>query len=280
MNELLTKKAKPFLKWAGGETQLLSEIEQALPCEIYKDKFSYVEPFIGSGAVLFWMLNNFPNLEKAIINDVNSDLTNTYKIIKSKPEPLIGILKEYQSEYHDLQNNEAEKKAYYYVKRELYNTRESEDSVRAALFIFLNRTCFNGLYRVNSKNLFNVPIGSYKRPMICDEQNILAVSNVLQNVEILNGDFKETIAYANKNSFFYLDPPYKPLNSTSSFNSYAKGDFNDEEQIRLRDFCVKLDEKGSKWMLSNSDVQDDNFFDKIYSKFTINKVNAVRAFSV
>ncbi|MDQ3634869.1 MAG: DNA adenine methylase [Acidobacteriota bacterium] len=280
MNELLTKKAKPFLKWAGGKTQLLSEIEQALPCEIYKDKFSYVEPFIGSGAVLFWMLNNFPNLEKAIINDVNSDLTNTYKIIKSKPEPLIGILKEYQSEYHDLQNNEAEKKAYYYVKRELYNTRESEDSVRAALFIFLNRTCFNGLYRVNSKNLFNVPIGSYKRPMICDEQNILAVNNVLQNVEILNGDFKKTITYASKNSFFYLDPPYKPLNSTSSFNSYAKGDFNDEEQIRLRDFCVKLDEKGSKWMLSNSDVQDDNFFDKIYSKFTINKVNAVRAFSV
>lgn len=277
MNELLTKKAKPFLKWAGGKTQLLSEIEQALPCEIYKDKFSYVEPFIGSGAVLFWMLSNFPNLEKAIINDVNSDLTNTYKIIKSKPEPLIGILKEYQSEYHDLQNNEAEKKAYYYAKRELYNTRESKDSVRAALFIFLNRTCFNGLYRVNSKNLFNVPIGSYKRPMICDEQNILAVSKVLQNVEILNGDFKETIAYANKNSFFYLDPPYKPLNSTSSFNSYAKGDFNDEEQIRLRDFCVKLDEKGSKWMLSNSDVQDDDFFDKIYSKFTINKVNAKRA---
>jgi DNA adenine methylase len=272
--------AKPFLKWAGGKTQLINEIERSLPFEITNKKFTYVEPFVGSGAILFWMLENFPKLEKAVINDINADLINTYRIIASKPKELISILQIFQNEYHNLDGKDEEKKEYYYKKRELYNTRKEEQSGQAALFIFLNRTCFNGLYRVNKSNGYNVPMGSYKKPTICDDQNILAVSNVLQKVEILCGDYEETLKEANTNSFFYFDPPYKPLSSTSSFNSYAKDEFNDEEQIRLRNFCSKLEKQGHKWMLSNSDVKgkdiNDNFFDEIYSEFSISRVKARR----
>jgi DNA adenine methylase len=275
------KIAKPFLKWAGGKTQLINDIEKALPKDISRDKFSYIEPFVGSGAVLFWMLNNFPNLEKAVINDINEDLINTYKTITSNPKELISILEIFQNEFHNLEGNEDNKKVYYYQKRELYNTRKEEQSGQAALFIFLNRTCFNGLYRVNSKNFYNVPMGGYKKPTICDKENILAVSNVLQKVEILSGDFEKTLNYTSGNSLFYFDPPYKPLSETSSFNSYAKDDFNDSEQVRLRDFCNKLDVLNHTWILSNSDVKgkdiNDNFFDDLYSDFNIQRVDARRS---
>ena len=275
-----TIEPKPFLKWAGGKTQLISSIESSLHPDILKNNFTYIEPFVGSGAVLFWILNNFKNLKKAVINDINSDLINTYRTIATSPNELISVLKDLQSDFHSLQNNEEEKKLYYYQNRELYNTRSTDNTTQAALFIFLNRTCFNGLYRVNSKNLFNVPMGSYKAPTICDAQNILAVSNSLQKVEILNGDYTDTLNHAEDNSFFYFDPPYKPLSNTSSFNSYAKEDFNDAEQIRLRDFCSKLETLGHKWMLSNSDVKgkdvNDTFFDEIYSEFSISRVKATR----
>jgi DNA adenine methylase len=275
------KIAKPFLKWAGGKTQLITEIEKSLPAEIINKKFTYVEPFVGSGAILFWMLENFPKLEKAVINDINADLINTYRVIASKPKELISILQILQDEFHILDGKDEEKKEYYYKKRELYNTRKEEKSGQAALFIFLNRTCFNGLYRVNKNNGYNVPMGSYKNPTICDNKNILAVSNALQKVEILCGDYEKTLAETTNNSFFYFDPPYKPLSNTSSFNSYAKDEFNDEEQIRLRNFCSKLESLGYKWMLSNSDVKgrdtNDNFFDEIYSEFSISRVKARRS---
>jgi DNA adenine methylase len=275
------KIAKPFLKWAGGKTQLINDIEKTLPKYISRDKFNYIEPFVGSGAVLFWMLNNFPNLEKAVINDINEDLINTYKTINSNPKELISILEIFQNEFHNLEGNEDNKKVYYYQKRELYNTRKEEQSGQAALFIFLNRTCFNGLYRVNSKNFYNVPMGGYKKPTICDKDNILAVSNILQKVEILTGDFEKTLNYTSGNSLFYFDPPYKPLSETSSFNSYAKDDFNDSEQVRLRDFCNKLDVLNHTWILSNSDVKgkgiNDNFFDDLYSDFNIQRVDARRS---
>jgi len=275
------KIAKPFLKWAGGKTQLISEIEKALPFQFNNSKFTYIEPFVGSGAILFWMLNNFPNMEKAVINDINADLINTYKTIASKPKELISVLEILQNEYHSLDSKETEKKEYYYEKRELYNTRNTEKSTQAALFIFLNRTCFNGLYRVNKSNGYNVPMGSYKKPTICDSENILAVSKALQRVEILCGDYQKTLDSVNQNSIFYFDPPYKPLNATSSFNSYAKDEFNDFEQIRLRDFCTKLDMMGHQWILSNSDVKgkdsNDNFFDDLYSQFNINRVDAKRS---
>lgn len=167
------KNAKPFLKWAGGKTQLINDIEKAFPKEISNNKFTYIEPFVGSGAILFWMLNNFPKLEKAVINDINEDLINTYKSIASNPNELISKLEILQNEFHFLEGSEDNKKIYYYEKRNLYNTRELDKTGQSALFIFINRTCFNGLYRVNSKNLYNVPMGEYKKPTICDKENIL-----------------------------------------------------------------------------------------------------------
>jgi DNA adenine methylase len=273
--------AKPFLKWAGGKTQLINDIEKSLPKDLIKNKFTYIEPFVGSGAVLFWMINNVHNLQKAVINDINEDLINTYRTISSKPKELISILETLQNEYHGLEGHPEAKKEYYYSKRELYNKRKENQCEQSALFIFLNRTCFNGLYRVNRKNEYNVPMGSYKRPTICDKENILAVSQALQKVEILCGDFEKTLIHADKNSLFYFDPPYKPLSETSSFNSYAKDEFNDQEQIRLRDFCHKLDALNHSWILSNSDVKgkdlNDNFFDDLYSDYYIKRVNARRS---
>jgi len=274
-------RAKPFLKWAGGKTQLIEQIKKQIPKNIETNGFTYIEPFVGSGAVLFWLLEEFPNLEKAIINDINQDLTNSYLTIKHNVQELIQILKKREIEYHSISENQEKKKKYYYQKRNLFNSRNSDQTTQSALFIFLNRTCFNGLYRVNRKNEFNVPIGSYKTPQICNEENLIAVSKVLQKVTILNGDFSETLKYADKNTFFYFDPPYKPLNETSSFNSYAKDEFNDSEQIRLKEFCEELDKKGHQWILSNSDVKgkdiNNNFFDDLYASFNIMRVNARRS---
>ena len=227
---MIRKNAKPFLKWAGGKTQLISEIEKNLPHSAID---TYVEPFVGSGAVLFWMLNEFSQLKKAVVNDINEDLINTYKTIQSTPKELISVLEILQGEYHFLDNSADKKKEYYYRKRELFNNREQEQITHSALFIFLNRTCFNGLYRVNRKNEFNVPMGSYKKPTICDKSNILSVSEALQKVELLCGDFEQTADYASSNTLFYFDPPYKPLSETSNFNSYAKDEFNDGEQKEL-----------------------------------------------
>ncbi len=278
---MTNKIAKPFLKWAGGKTQLIPAIENALPKDLNSSQFIYVEPFVGSGAVLFWMLNNFPNMEKAVINDINEDLVNTYKTIASNPKHLIELLEVLQNEFHELDTDAEKKKLYYYEKRESYNARNTSILEQSAMFIFLNRTCFNGLYRVNRNNGFNVPMGSYRKPTICDKENIQAVSEALQKVEILCGDFEETLKHANNNSIFYFDPPYKPLSDTSSFNSYAKDEFNDAEQIRLRDFCVTLNSIGHKWILSNSDVkgkdENDNFFDDLYSDFKIQRVDARRS---
>ncbi|PIQ09633.1 MAG: modification methylase [Ignavibacteriales bacterium CG18_big_fil_WC_8_21_14_2_50_31_20] len=272
--------AKPFLKWAGGKTQLIEQIEKQFPQTLKNTPFTYIEPFVGSGAVLFWILEHYPNINRAIINDINTDLTNTYDSIKFDVERLINILSIWEFEYHSISENEEKKKEYYYNKRSLFNLRSSNQTTQSALFIFLNRTCFNGLYRVNKNNEFNVPIGSYKKPQICNKENLLAVAEILQGVEILNGDFAETLKYANANSFFYFDPPYKPLNQTSSFNSYSKNEFDDTEQIRLKEFCEILEEQGHQWILSNSDVKGkdphNNFFDDLYSSFNIFRVNARR----
>lgn len=279
----MNNKAKPFLEWAGGKTQLLNDIEARFP--YYKnDKFTYIEPFVGSGAVLFWVLNNFPNLKSVVINDVNEDLINSYKTIKFNVNDLIIVLKNYENEYHCLAEKIEEREEYYYEKRKVFNNRESDQTIQTALFIFLNRTCFNGLYRVNRKNEFNVSMGRRKKPMICDESNLLAVSKLLQNVEILSGDFEQTVNYADEEVVFYMDPPYRPLSETSSFNSYAKGKFNDNEQIRLKEFCDKLNSLSIKWILSNSDVKsknpNDNFFDELYSGYQINRVIAKRTINV
>lgn len=272
-------KAKPFVKWVGGKSQLIEEVRRSLPIDLSRRKgVTYVEPFVGGGAVLFWILQEFPNIEQAVINDINSELVCTYSVIKNRVEELIDVLSEYQAEYKALEKEH--RKDYFLGKRSRYNERPESDVETAALFIFLNRTCFNGLYRVNSKGAFNVPFGRYANPKICDAETLRADSELLKRVTILCGDFARTEKYADENSIFYFDPPYKPINMTSSFTSYSKEGFDDNEQIRLRDFCNRIAEKKALFVASNSDPAKDsvcgNFFDHIYERFSIKRVSASR----
>jgi len=281
---MMNTAVKPFLKWAGGKGQLLSQLDQHLPKGINGIDFTYLEPFVGGGAMLFHILQQFPNIKKAVINDINSYLITAYRVIKNSPDELIKRLSELENQYYSTGDNEAQKSFFLRV-RETFNKVEMDDIDRTKYLIFLNRTCFNGLYRVNSKGKFNVPFGRYLHPTICNAETIKADSELLNRVElvILNGDFEQTIDHLSDGfNLFYFDPPYRPLNATSSFNSYSKEDFNDEEQIRLRDFCVKLSEYSNvKWMLSNADCSaknpDDTFFEEIYRGFNINRVYASRA---
>ncbi len=259
---------------------MIESIRSSLPVDFSeKRELCYVEPFVGSGAILFWMMENFTNIKKAIINDINTDLVNTYRIVRNNPNELIRLLKQVQDEYYMLKRKD-DRKIFYLEKRKEYNLRASDEVVSASLLIFLNRTCYNGLYRVNSRNEFNVPFGDYSNPGICDEKIINSCSKLLQRVTILNDDFAATIKYAGEDTFYYFDPPYKPVSRTSSFTSYSTGNFNDEEQERLAVFCKKLNDKKAKWILSNSDLKntksDDNYFEKLYRGFYLKRVKARR----
>ena len=279
MKKLYTYPAKPFVKWVGGKTQLLYDIKKTLPHNLSQIKdVTYIEPFVGGGAVLFWILQEYPNITRAIINDINEELICTYRVIKSDVENLILELTRIQTEYLAL--DEIARKDYFLSLRERYNEKNNSDIETAALFIFLNRTCFNGLYRVNSKGKFNVPHGRYTNPKICDEETLRADSAILQRVEILCGDFSQTGKYADDNVLYYFDPPYRPLTDTSAFTSYAKEGFDDTEQMRLRDFCEQISKHKSLFVASNSDPQNvdnkDNFFDHLYKRFSIKRVSAAR----
>ncbi|MDY6301385.1 MAG: Dam family site-specific DNA-(adenine-N6)-methyltransferase [Bacteroidales bacterium] len=281
---MMSTEAKPFLKWAGGKGQLISQLEHHLPLDLKEQEFTYIEPFVGGGALLFYMLQHFPNIKRAVINDVNTYLITAYQVIKNTPDDLIERLADLEEQYFSLVE-EVEKKKFYLQVRDIFNNDKLDDIDRSKYLIFLNRTCFNGLYRVNAKGKFNVPFGRHLHPTICNAEVIKADSQVLNRVEmvILNGDFGMTQKYMSDGyNFFYFDPPYRPLNATSSFNSYSKEDFNDDEQIRLRDYCAFLNENPNvKWMLSNADCSaknpDDTFFEKIYADFSINRVYASRA---
>lgn len=266
--------AKPFLKWAGGKTQLLAAITDNLP----RAFTSYIEPFAGSGAVMFDIISTHPRLESVIINDINADLVNTYLNIQGHCEEMIPILAEMQDEYN---NSDAEARdAIYYAMRDEYNNREASPLRMACLFIFLNRTCFNGLYRVNAHNVFNVPHGRYRMPRICDAQNLRAVAAVLNDVAVFNGDYDGLRPYVRPGTFVYLDPPYKPISETSSFNSYSAVRFDDEEQGRLKLFCDFIDGEGASFMLSNSDPRSkdpgNTFFDDLYADYHIQRIPAKR----
>ncbi|MCM1319943.1 MAG: DNA adenine methylase [Muribaculaceae bacterium] len=274
-------KAKPFLKWAGGKTQLLPTIEHFLPADIrQKENVTYIEPFVGGGAVLFYMLQNYPNIKRAVINDINPKLINTYKTIRDTPRELIELLSYLQTSYRGTEGNEAQKQFYLDI-RDRFNTGELNNLESAAYMIFLNRTCFNGLYRENSKGSFNVPFGKYVNPTICDVFLLMSDSEMLQRVEILNGDFAQTKDYVGDYTFFYFDPPYRPLDATSSFNSYVKSAFDDEEQIRLKKFYAAMSIEGCQCMLSNSDGKgrniDDTFMDDLYEDFFTERVFAKRS---
>lgn len=267
---------KPFIKWAGGKSQLLDMIREKYPETIEK----YCEPFVGGGAVLLDVLANFQPKE-VLINDINPELVNTYIHIRNNAESVIALLSEMQTIFWKM--NSDERKAYFYSKRNRFNELilQSADTVeKAALFIFLNKTCFNGLYRVNGEGLYNVPMGSYKNPPICDADNIRLISGLLQNVEIKCGDYSECFDFIDTNTFVYIDPPYRPLTETASFTSYSKNEFGDKEQIELGKFIDEISEKGTKVVASNSDPknidENDNFFDDLYANFLINRISAKR----
>lgn len=275
------KKTKPFLKWAGGKGQLLSEIEKYYPFE-NGEITKYAEPFVGGGAVLFDILSKY-NLEAVYISDINAELINTYRIIRSDIDALVDMLTVMQNEFIPM--NTDDRKAYYLAKREQFNDLKisNEDNTnieKAALMIFLNKTCFNGLFRVNKKGLFNVPMGAYKNPMICDEENLRSVSKKLQTVTIVCGDYRESASFIDNSTFVYFDPPYRPITDTSSFTAYTENQFDDIEQIELARFVDEMHRKGAKVVVSNSDPKnanvEDDFFDKIYYSYKIKRVEAVR----
>ena len=277
----MSTEAKPFLKWAGGKGQLLSQLAEHLPRRIGEAPFTYTEPFVGGGAMLFYMLQHFGNLRKVVINDVNDDLISTYSIIRDDVEALIIRLQVLEQEYLSIDGQEARSQLFYDI-RDRYNQRQDDGIVRASQLIFLNKTCFNGLYRVNAKGLFNVPFGRYANPTICNADVLRADSQLLRsaNVEILQGDFTHTSELADGLTFFYLDPPYRPLDATSSFTAYAKGDFDDDDQRQLAAFCKRLDDMGCLWMESNADCSaknpEDTFFEDLYRDYHIHRVSASR----
>lgn len=269
---------KPFVKWVGGKSQLLDEIRTKYPLKIEK----YCEPFVGGGAVLFDILNKFhPN--EVLINDINKELINTYIQIKENCDDLIAQLSKFQEKYRS--SSLEENKELFLAKRQRYNDikvngNQKENLEKAVLFIFLNKTCFNGLYRVNSKGLFNVPFNNAKKPLLCDEENLRNCSELLKNVQMQVGDYSNCKSFIDKSTFVYIDPPYRPLTQTSAFTSYSENSFEDNQQIELGNFITGIANKGAKVVASNSDPKNinnnDDFFDNLYSKFEIERVQASR----
>lgn len=248
--------ARPFLKWVGGKRQLLPELQARLPKKFGR----YFEPMIGGGALFFSL-----QPDKAIISDINEELVNTYQVIQSDVEALIKDLKQHKHEedyFYDLRDKDRSPhyKRWGYVKR-------------ASRFIYLNKTCFNGLYRVNSKGQFNSPFGDYKNPTIVDEENLLICSEALRNVTIKQAPFTSVLNSAKKGDFVYFDPPYVPLSTTSNFTSYSKDGFAADLQTELRDICQALHEKGVLFMLSNSSAP---LVHELYREFAIEEVDARR----
>jgi len=259
--------ATPFVKWAGGKGQLLQQYEPLFPIT-FRD---YFEPFVGGGAVFFFLHSQGRLRGGATLSDSNEELMNCYRVIRDHVDELVEKLWE-----HDAQKMD---KDYYYKVRKWDRDGRIENmsaAERAARTIFLNRTCYNGLYRVNSKGQFNVPYGRYKNPTVCDEQNLRAASQALQGVDLYTEDFERCLKRVKPGDFVYFDPPYHPLSATSSFTSYTKEDFGEEEQRRLARVFQKLEQRGCKVMLSNSDTP---LVWKLYEDYRIGRVEANRAIS-
>ena len=257
---IIAEKPKPFVKWVGGKRQLLKQFRKMnlYPPENFDPKNSrYFEPFVGGGAVFFDLLP-----EEGFLSDLNRELVITYNVIKNDLEKLITSLKKHRTD----------KK--YFLKIRAQNLNKLSDVTVASRFIFLNRTCFNGMYRVNSNGGFNVPFGKYSNPLICDEDNLRKVSKALQNIDIKHQDYKEVFKKAKKGDFIYFDPPYYPVSKTAFFTSYTVESFLDKEQTELRDTFVKLHKRGCFVMLSNSDTP---FINNIYSGIKGVKINKVQA---
>ena len=274
-------KARPFLKWAGGKGQLITEIQKYYPFEDKKIQ-KYAEPFVGGGAVLFDILNKY-HLQEIYISDTNAELINTYRVIRDNIDELIVLLSTMQKAFIPM--DASCRKAYYIEKRSRFNYLntlgcEPDRVEKAALMIFLNKTCFNGLFRVNRKGLFNVPMGAYKNPLICDVENLRIASLKLKNVEIICGDYSASYDFIDQSTFVYFDPPYRPLTNTANFTAYTENLFNDAKQIELARFVEAIHKKGAKFLVSNSDPKNadpnDDFFDNLYAAYRIKRVDATR----
>lgn len=279
--------ARPFLKWAGGKTQLLPQIAASLPAELAQGGIErYIEPFLGGGALFLYVSRNYP-IGESYLADRNEELTLAYQSVQQRMEEVIAALEALACAYAGL--SPAQQKSHFYAVRAQFNAERSQTDFscpnahsarRTAQLIFLNRTCFNGLFRVNAKGEFNVPFGAYTNPLICDADNLAAVSAALRQTHILHGDFTVCEPYVNARAFVYFDPPYRPISPTASFNSYARQPFDDEAQTRLAAFYRALDGKGAKLMLSNSDPHNENpaddFFERLFAGFHIRKVQAKR----
>jgi DNA adenine methylase len=279
--------AKPFLKWAGGKAQLLSKFQDFYPKQLKENKIKcYYEPFLGSGAVFFDIAQKF-NIESAFLYDVNEELILCYKVIQKDVNRMIERLSDYQLEYLNL--SKLKRNEFYYNQRNHFNLSRfrtnyknySEDWLeRASQLIFLNHTCYNGLYRVNSKGEFNSPVGDYENPKIYSEKNLLAANRILQKAEIKKADYKELLRDLKPDSFVYFDPPYRPISKTANFKAYSKEGFNDIDQLELFKIFKQIDLKGSFVMLSNSDPKNknpnDHFFDEMYNEYNILRVPARR----
>ncbi len=279
----MQNRIKPFVKWAGGKGNILDKLSKFYPVNLKMGNIEcYIEPFIGGGAVMLDILQMY-RVNEFFAFDTNIDLINSYNVIKENVEELIDELRKLEENYLCLEKEE--RKEYYYSIRDKYNLNiiaKNDVSIsKASQFIFLNRTCFNGLYRVNKNGDFNVPMGNYNNPKICDSQNLRALSNLVKNVVFECGDYSLCEKYIKENTFIYFDPPYRPLNITSSFTSYTKEEFDDIAQKELATFYKNLNDKYNiKLMLSNSNPKnsnkDDNFFEEIYNGFYINEVFAKR----
>jgi DNA adenine methylase len=281
------------MKWAGGKGQLLAQFAAYYPPQLGEGSIQrVVEPFVGSGAVFLNLAQRF-SVREFVLNDANPEVMLVYRVIQRAPERLIDRLHALQAQYLAL--DDVERPRFFYSVRQNYNhqrgavswARSSEHCLldvsiqRAAWTIFLNRTCFNGLFRVNAKGEFNVPFGRYRRPTICDAANLRAVSSVLQRATLLDGDYTQVEPWVDATTFVYFDPPYRPLSRTAGFTAYAAGGFNDTHQHQLATFFTRLHmHTGAKLMLSNSDPANteptDDFFQKLYSRFNIHRVQASR----
>lgn len=256
-----SKNLPVFLKWAGGKSQILDELVKRFPKKFNR----YFEPFVGAGTVFFY-IKKFNKVEKCFISDINEELINVFKVVKKRPNELIDELKIHKENY------QKDKKNYYYHVRKM-KPIDLSDVENAARFIFLNKTCWNGLYRVNSKGKFNVPMGGYKNPRIFDIKEIKQASHLLRNVSIRKSDFSSVLKSAKDGDFIYFDPPYQPISKTSSFTSYTKNAFDEEDQKKLAEVFQKLAKKGCLVMLSNSDSE---LIRKLYKYFKIHVVKARR----
>lgn len=275
---------KPFVKWAGGKGKLLRVLEANLPPDFYEQQaITYIEPFVGGGAMLFYMLEHYPNINRIIINDINPALVNCYNKIKDNHLELIEELRVLHDAYYEIETQEGRKELYYRLRQE-YNQMEvaERNTIRAAaLFIFFNKTCFNGLYRENNRGGFNVPIGRYVRPTICNKQVIREAHFALQNVEIRLGNYADIMELVNWNeyNFFYFDPPYRPLLGSNNFKQYTFNTFGDPEQEALKEFCDIINGNGGHFMLSNSDSEIEpgiSYFENLYDEYDVQHIFAPR----